>query len=147
MKSAAWFALACGVLVSSSGCLARQVHRDGENFRQAVCDLYTDQALDNLIRAKCGMPFVQLNYRDMLVQDTDSITGTGGMDQTIATGRGLLAAAVTRTFTDKYSIGGTGKRDRQMSFHADPVVDTPEIYEAYIQFSHDPNLFMESDCK
>lgn len=145
MKASAWMALAGCILVTCSGCLAKQVRRDGDNFRQAVCDLYIDQALDNLIRAKCGMPFVQLNYRDMLVQDTDSISGSGGVDQTIATGRGLVAAAVTRMLTNKYSLSGIGKRDRQMSFHADPITDAPEIYEAYIQFANDPNLFMETD--
>ena len=58
--------LAASVLLLS-GCQAAQVARQGNNFRQAILDIYTEQALDNLIRARIGMPFVQLKYRDLLM--------------------------------------------------------------------------------
>ena len=62
-------------LTGTSGCLARQIAKDGTDFRQALLDMYTDQAMDNLIRARNNMPFVQVAYRNLLVQDTDKLSG------------------------------------------------------------------------
>ncbi len=107
--------------------------------------------MDNLIRAREGMPFVQLAYRDMLVQDTD--TASGGfddsyLDQTAkaATGAGILTA-VTKTFSNTFKITATAKRDRIMSFKADPITDKNDIYELYLAYALDPDLFMVSCTK
>src|SRR5690242_2608426 len=68
------FALAA-VALCASGCQATQMAHDGINFRQALLSMYTDQAMDNLIRARTNMPFVQLEYKDLLVQVTDQYFG------------------------------------------------------------------------
>src|SRR5690349_14841759 len=62
------------------GCLARQVARDGRDLRGAIQDLYTDQVMDNLIRAYEGLPFVQLAYHDLVVQDANSLTASAMSD-------------------------------------------------------------------
>jgi len=136
----------------ASGCLSRQVAKDGMGFRQALLDMYTDQAMDNLIRARNNMPFVQVAYRNLLVQDTDRLTGKldatqtvgASRDQTFATG---VSAVVRRSLQNVYALGGSASRDRQMSFYADPITDKNDIYEAYLLFAHNPELLMVSDRK
>jgi hypothetical protein len=130
------------------GCLARQVARDGKDFRQAVLDIYTDQVMDNLIRAREGLPFEQLAYRDLLIQDTDSLGGTlynPYLDETTkaATGLGVLSS-VTEKFSNTLRIGVSAKRDRVMSFKADPITDKNDIYELYLAYAMDPELFVVS---
>src|SRR4051812_43482077 len=92
------------LLLISSGCLARQVARDGINVRQAVLDIYTDQIMDNLIRAKTCQPFVQLAYSAILVQDVDNVSGSAGEtygDNSVrATNAARVVTGVTRTFSN-----------------------------------------------
>src|SRR5579864_4445849 len=54
-----------------SGCLSQQVASDGRGIRQAMIDLYTDQAMDNLVRAKEAQPFVQLAYNNLAINHND----------------------------------------------------------------------------
>src|SRR5580704_10943044 len=61
-------------LVAVSGCLGRQVASDGSTFRQALLDMYTEQALNNLICARTNQPFVQLAYRDLNVTDLKMVS-------------------------------------------------------------------------
>lgn len=109
------------------GCLARQVARDGKDFRQAVLDIYTDQVVDNLVRAKEGLPFVPLAYRDMLVQDSDSIGGSAEdtyLDKRNPEANALgVLTAIKREISNTFKVGATAKRDRLMSFKADPITD------------------------
>lgn len=133
------FALLPGV-----GCTARQLERDGNNFRESVCDLYTEQAMDNLIRAKSNQPFVQLVYRDLLAQTTDTGEGVLGTSTMLDRQTGPVGG-IMRTVTSGFTAGGTANRQRQLSFHADPVLERPEVYEAFIKFASDPGLLVESD--
>ena len=140
------FALVCGAM----GCQARQVARDGVNFRQALLTMYTDQAMDNLIRAKTNQPFVQIAYRNLTVQDLDSLSGTGSLsltDTSAQTTGATIAASVVRTFSNAIGMGGTAGRSRTMSFQADPITDQNDIYLLYRGFALEPGLFVESDCK
>jgi hypothetical protein len=132
------------------GCLHRQVARDGIGSRQAVLDVYTDQIMDNLIRARKGLPFVQLTYRDILVQDLDSVNA--GVGDTIGSEAdksfgAVLFTGVVRKWTNSLAPTAAAKRDRTISFHADPVTDKNDIYEYYLAFASDPTLLVESDSK
>src|SRR5262245_37030957 len=145
-------ALAGGWLVFTSGCLSRQVANDGMSFRQALLEMYTDQAMDNLIRARNNMPFVQVAYRNLLVQDTDRLSGKVDTTQTVGASRDqtfatAVSAVVRRSLQNVYALGGSASRDRQMSFYADPITDKNDIYEAYLLFAHNPELLMVSDHK
>jgi hypothetical protein len=139
---------AAGILIlaaaAAGGCTARQLGRDGNNFRVAVCDLYTEQAMDNLIRAKTNQPFVQLVYRDLLAQTTDLASGMAMGSTELARQTGPVEG-IMRTVTSAFSVTGSASRERQLSFHADPVLDRPEVYETFLAFAHDPGLFVESD--
>ncbi len=124
----------------NAGCLARQFARDGISSQEAVSDIYTEQAMTNLIRARCNMPFVQLKYSSIAVNDEDDVS---------------LAADFTRAFTvltdfvrnptDTYHVGGTADRKRIMSFSSDPITDQNDVYERYLDFANNPTLLCVSD--
>ena len=60
------------------------------------------------------------------------VTGTLGM--------------VGRNIQNIFNVHGSAQRQGQMSFHADPITDNNDIYEAYLGFANDPGLFIVSDC-
>src|SRR5262245_4942506 len=146
MSRVAQVALLCGALCLSAGCLAHQVAKDGITFRQAIIDLYTYQAMDNLIRARCNMPFVQLAYSDMNVTDSTDAMAEGTAMRSVETARDLFLASAMRTITSMGSLTGNVHAQCSMSFRADPVTDQNDIYEAYLKFARDPGLLVESDC-
>jgi hypothetical protein len=134
-----------------SGCLSQQVSRDGVNVRQALLDMYTDQIMDNLIRAKTGLPFVQLSYSSLQIQDVDSVMGNIQNTNTVASDSTRTAlnavTGVVRHFTDALQLTGNAKRDRTMSLKADPITNQNDVYQLYMTFALDPNLFVCSNSK
>jgi len=127
------------------GCLARQVAHDGIGLRQAILDMYTDQVMDNLIRARNNMPFVQLKYSQIQVNDSNDLSASAAIDQTINTVRSLVMAAGTRTLNNDYRAAITGDQRRVMNFTADPVTDQNDVYQRFLDFARDPNLLVVSD--
>src|SRR5262245_39192834 len=71
MRSCGGVLLACFV-ASALGCQGRGFYRQNVDFRHAMIDMYTEQAMDNLIRAREGLPFVQLAFSGALIQDVDT---------------------------------------------------------------------------
>ncbi len=138
------FFLAAACLLPGAGCLAHQFDRDGVQFHDAIADIYTQQAMSNLIRARCNMPFVQLKFSQFNVTDTDDASANGSVVQTIETQRDLVLAAAMRTLTNVYTLGGMFDRKRQMALNADPVTDQNDVYHMYLAFANDQNLFVAS---
>jgi len=141
-----------GVLaVCAPGCLSRQVSRDGIGIRQSLLDMYTDQIMDNLIRARNGLPFVQLAYSSVQVQDVDSMTGSVQDTYNISSDRSSnavgLVTSVLRRFSNGLQLTGNARRDRTMGLKADPVTDKNDIYEKYLEFANNPALFHVSATK
>jgi hypothetical protein len=141
----AYFLLLMGAAVSGSGCLGRQFGRDGASAQEAVADIYTDQAMENLIRARNNLPFVQLKFYTINVSDTDELTVSASLKQTLTTARDLFVAMGMRTLVNEYDATGTGDRKRTMSLNADPVTDQNDVYARYLAFACDPNLLGCSD--
>lgn len=112
--------------MSLSGCLARQVTRDSVNARRALLDMYTDQVMDNLIRAHDNLPFVQVAYSDVTVQDNDQFGSTlmGNWPGTM------------------WGASGNASRSRTLSVVANPIVDQNDVYDAYVTFANDSGLFV-----
>jgi hypothetical protein len=129
----------------SGGCLGRQFARDGASVQEAVADVYTDQAMENLIRARNNLPFVQLKFSGINVTDTDDLSVSGSVRQTVTTARDLFAAAALRTLTNEYDSTGTGDRRRVMALNADPITDQNDVYARYLAFVSEPNLLICSD--
>jgi hypothetical protein len=136
----------------STGCLARQLAADGKGFRQALLDMYTDQVMDNLVRASEGLPFVQLSYRNLVVTEIQTVKANVGDESDPSTSRTVAqrtAALITsmRNYTNKLFFGGSLERDRQMQFQADPVTGKADVYDYYLAFARDPLLFCVGDVE
>lgn len=145
-----WRALTLAALtIASSGCFLHQVANDGINFRQSLLDMYTDQIMDNLIRASQNRPFAQLSYRNLIVTDfqmskcsiSDEADPTNS--HTLAATTGALLTSM-HSFTDKVVFGVNMERDRTMEFTSDPVTGKNDVYEYYLAFASDPTLFRVS---
>lgn len=145
--------LLCLALLTCPGCLAHQVAKDGNGLRQVLLDLYTDQAMDNLIRAHENRPFVQLAYSQLNVHDQNKCTATAGANEldfshgTSTDVSKALPVTLARGFMSKFLFGGTNEGDRTLSFHADPITDRNFIYEKYLAFASNPELFVASPSK
>jgi hypothetical protein len=146
MRALAHLALACLGASCCAGCLGKQFACDGSEAQVAMSQIYTDQAMDNLIRAKNNLPFVQLRFYDINVNDSDDYAISGQVTQSIQTVRDLFAAAATRTVSDQYGANGAANRRRVMALNADPVTDQNDIYERYLAFANDPGLLMCGDA-
>jgi len=138
------------MLALSCGCYRAQVRNDGNQVRGALLDMYTDQAMDNLIRAYLNLPFIQLNYHDLLVQATDQYTGTLSNAQMFSANRGYniastLALSALRTVGTTFTFGGTAQRQELLSFKADPITDQNDIYDKYLEFVKNPSYFQVAD--
>jgi hypothetical protein len=142
-------ALLLATLVLSTGCYRSQIRNDGDQVRQALLDMYTSQTMDNLIRARRDLPFVQLNYHDVIIQATDQYTGTLSNNQTFTGSRSLsygaaLAGTLMHTVGSAFTFGGTAQRQDLLSFKADPITDQDDIYDQYVAFAKNPNNLMVS---
>lgn len=152
LRKCSWCTLAAIGAFLLSGCLARQVARDGKSFRQALLDMYTDQVMDNLVRARENLPFVQVAYSNLVVQDTDTLHADGSTGQTAETNGALniageIMTTAARNFQRTFSVAGSAERAMQMSFNADPVTNQNDIYEAYLAFANDPTFLIVSHKK
>ena len=126
----------CVALVS--GCAVHQVHKDHDLIRNTLLDLYTNQIIDNLIRAKNGMPIIQLDYTQAtaMVTNTNSIAGS---DSQAVTANNLLtipAATLAATRTIATTLAGNlgNTNANQVTIAAAPVTTTNTVYDAYLQF-------------
>ena len=121
------------------GCRSQQVAKDGIGSRHALLDMYTDQVMDNLIRAHCNLPFIQLAYHDILFSETDTLSGNAGVNQTVVR---RTDPSVMKFF----ELGADASREGVLSFQADPITDQNDIYEEYVAFANDPNRFVCTDA-
>jgi hypothetical protein len=140
------------LMVVMSGCLGSQVAKDGSSFRQALLDMYSDQAINNLICARTNQPFVQLAYHDLNVTDlkmvslgiSDEIDPTH--TQTVATATGVLVNSM-RTVVNTLGWSASLECDRTFNVKADPVADSPTIYVYYRAFAQDTGLLRQSETE
>lgn len=129
--------LLCGLAIAMVGCQAASVGRHGREFREQVIATYNEQAMDNLIRAYNYQPFVQLKYSELYVSGTDTLDGRSDFTYTDAVHQ------ITRVL----GLSASGNRATQLSYHADPVIDRDDVYDRYMQFAHNPQLFQASVCQ
>src|SRR5258708_623877 len=75
---------------TSIGCVVPELRNDQDKIRSALLDLYTNQIIDNLIRASDGMPIIQLDYTNATGTVTLKETANAG-DTSANTGTNMLA--------------------------------------------------------
>jgi hypothetical protein len=92
--------------VALSGCAVQQLSADHDKIRTALLDLYTNQIIDNLIRASNGLPIIQLDYSNatavITVLDTESLTDSVATTATKAT-----TTSLSPTLTNASTSGTT----------------------------------------
>jgi hypothetical protein len=137
------FLLICVCLsLALVGCRAAQIASDQDRMRQALLDLYTNQLMDNLIRAKNGYPLLQMQYTNITGQITQDTNGSVG-DTKTATNESTLSS-FKHTFANAFAWGAGAKQSNQLAITGNPVVDHNEVYDAYMQFVTTPGWFIES---
>lgn len=112
-------AVAVFALTSLGGCRSHQLQQDQDAIRVAVMDMYTNQIMDNLVRAHNGYPFVQMQYK--------SITGTVGHNSSVGANMADVGSRLMNI-----SLGG--RQSNQLTVTANPVVDNDAVYLAYVDF-------------
>lgn len=98
------FALVMGltVAISVTSCTNQVVHWDAVQMRRHVMDYYTDQVMENLIRAKNGLPFVHVDVVSLSAVSAAKVAATVGGGQTLNnsgtnTSTGIAGQTVTTT--------------------------------------------------
>jgi hypothetical protein len=71
--------LAAGI----TSCANQVVHWDAVQMRRHVMDYYTDEIMENLIRAKNGLPFVHVDVASLSALSTARVAATVGGGQTL----------------------------------------------------------------
>ena len=121
-----------------SGCAVHQVHKDHDLIRNTLLDLYTNQIIDNLIRAKNGMPIIQLDYTQATAMVTNTNMISGGDSQAVTANNLLTIPAATLAATRTIATTLTGNlgntNANQVTIAAAPVTTTNAVYDAYLQF-------------
>jgi hypothetical protein len=115
------------------------VHADHDKIRCVLLDLYTDQIMDNLIRAANGLPIIQLDYTNAAA--TITMRQTAMVGDNLATTRSTVlarAAALTTTVTrqtlNMLTSSLSADRTNQVALTASPVITSNEVYDAYLAF-------------
>jgi hypothetical protein len=120
-------------------------------------DYTEDQIMENLIRARNGLPFVHFDFSHVTAQVTTKVTPTVAGGRTRATTTNLtpsmstmqttsgpitttIAAigGVLETITRPFAYGITAERDNVVNVEVNPVLAEKNVYEAYINFLIDP---------
>jgi hypothetical protein len=126
------------LVVTQAGCRSRQLANDQDQFRHALLGMYENQIMDNLIRAQNGLPFIQLDYTNITGTITDTGSGNIGFapasTDTHVVDLIAKARSLTHTFTNTGTYGASGSRMSQLTVTANPVLDSAEVYNAYLAF-------------
>jgi hypothetical protein len=149
--------------VASTGCAVHELRDDQDKIRCALLDLYTNQIIDNLIRASNGMPIIQIDYtnatatltvretatfsdslattRSTVLTDNVATTGTSVFTRAAATTLALTKSVVTTltavgTKTSLNTLMGSmgGEHTNQVAVTGTPVTTSNDVYDAYLYF-------------
>jgi hypothetical protein len=138
-------------LAGIGGCRSQQLGYDQNQFRQVLLEMYEDQLMDNLIRAKNRMPLLHLDYTNITgtVTHSGSASVGGGpigtrtttfVKPTMSTAGGSLVRLATQTF----NYGVTASQISQLTVTANPIVDNSGVYLAYLNFVEHPSRLIQS---
>jgi len=144
------FLCAC-CLTSMAGCAVEQARNDQDKIRVALLDLYTNQLMDNLIRASNGMPIIHLDYgtAQATVVSKNSAMSSDSYANTVS--HVLTVAATTTMTTTRTAMNtfmGSASHDNMetVAVSATPLTTSVEAYNAYLQFLALPGSLQVSSC-
>jgi hypothetical protein len=139
----------CIFVATLSGCAVYEMHKDQDLLRGTLLKLYTDQVLDNLIRASSGLPIIQIDYSSVGANVTVDASVTGG-DSNTATHVSMLTmaaaktAAITRTALNTIMGGASATNTNIVSLTGNPVLSSDEVYNAYLEYLGIPGSLQKS---
>jgi hypothetical protein len=123
----------------STGCAVSELRSDQDRIRATLLDLYTNQIMDNLIRAGNGMPIIQIDYTNATA--TITVSETASLNDSFST---THTNALTLITSPTLVIGKTAlealtgnlgaTHSNQVALTATPVTNCNEVYDAYLEF-------------
>lgn len=158
MNPIKWFVtLAIGMI---AGCAVEEAHWDEARLREYAIAYYSDQIMDNLVRAKNGQLFLHVNINNLQAVVTSELAGSVGGGNTstdmrnrqltnqrstattnnganLTTAVAALGAAVgtiSRTAVSPFTYSVAPKRSDQLTYASVPETNDPDLYQAYLQF-------------
>jgi hypothetical protein len=130
--------ICCGILLVMTGCAANDLRRDQDQIRGALLDLYTNQIIDNLIRASNGMPIIQIDYTNatgnVTAKETASFSDMQADTKTRMLALPAGALSFTRVLATTISGGFGAEHTNQIAVTGTPVTTANEVYDAYLEF-------------
>ena len=139
-------AVLLATVVALGGCRSSALQKDQDRFRQTILDSYTNQIMDNLIRASNAMPIVQVDFTNI----TGTVTDVGSVGTSPSrpppttpsspSPHSRSSPSVPRSECSPTPPPGTSTpaAQQQLSVTGVPVIDKPEIYRAYLDFLSKP---------
>jgi len=148
MRGVAFLLGLTAAVTSLPGCLViSETRRDQDKIRTTLNTLYEDQIIDNLIRAANGLPFVQIDYTNATTTITVTESGNVGGTQTTGPNATNIVGSALRfahQFANIWTYGLSGQNSNQIALTANPVINSNEVYDAYLQFLANPGSLIVS---
>ena len=113
-----------------TGCTAFEAHWDTVSMREHAADYYTDEIMDNLVRARKGLLFVHVDILNMNAAVTARLPATVGAGVTRTHSATALLSNVVRPFNFSLSP----ENDNALTINTTPVVGDGDVYRPYIRF-------------
>jgi hypothetical protein len=133
--------------MATTGCRSQQLAHDQDHIRSAVMHLHENQIMDNLVRARKGLPILHLDYVNMTGTITQTGNAAGGGSYSAASNRfaslPASALALSRVVTGAGNLSAGATQVNQLTITAQPVNGAPEVYNAYLSFLKDPDRLRE----
>ena len=125
-----------------SGCAALSTHEaklDQSQLRDTLMDYVDAQIMDNLIRARNGLPILHYDFSHVGATVTDKlpVTVSGGQtltDNPEAFGAGGIVLAAARSAMRPFAVSSSPERDNAIDVEVLPIVNEKQIYAAYVAF-------------
>jgi hypothetical protein len=139
---AAFICAVTGVVSSCAFTTSHQVKLDHVQLRDVLMDYADDQIMDNLIRAKNGLPIVHYDFSHVSAIVTTKLAGTVNGGQTLTdTPKGVsgsMVIAAARSAMRPFTFSLAPERDNAIDVEVMPIVSEKQIYEAYVAFLNAP---------
>lgn len=138
-------AVVLGMIVLTTGCATKQLAGEQADMRQALLSLYESQVLDNLVRIRNDRAILQLDYSRATgtVTHVAGAEASGGVTSTKNTYDTFtpanptaqsVAFLATRVLQGTFGGKASTSFQSQMAVTADPVIASPEVYQAYLEY-------------
>jgi len=131
-----------------TGCRAAQLQQDQDDFRLRLMQMQADQIMDNLVRCHLGLPFVHLDYGKITGTVTQQVSAGAADGQTVTDGRTISAAGLfagaSRSIVTAYNFTIGANQSKQLTVTAEPVLNQPTVYRAYLEYLAVDGSLMES---